>query len=185
MVTLHYSTTKEDYELYYTFMYWDKKDRKRKRLRNLLKQAIFYLLIISFLFFSKSYSFLGSYSIGIFLFVLVFNLLPFFTGRAQIVKQAESITNDPENESIFMEVTVVATDTDLHLKDKFTQTTTLWAAIIKKIETPTHYYLFINGMQAYLIPKRAFKNNEEKSAFDKILSRNLSLDAELNDFNNS
>ena len=40
-------------------------------------------------------------------------------------------------------------------------------------------------MQAYLIPKRAFKNNEEKSAFDKILSRNLSLDAELNDFNNS
>lgn len=182
MLTLHYSTTKEDYELYYTFMYWDKKDRKRQRLRNFIKQSIIYLLIISFLFFSKSVNFFGSYTIGVLLFLFIINILPFFTGRAQIIKQAQAITNDFENESIFVEVTVTVTDTELQLKDKFTTTITLWTAIIKKIETPTYYYLFINGMQAYLIPKRAFKNNEEKSAFDKILSRNLSLEAELNDF---
>ena len=35
-------------------------------------------------------------------------------------------------------------------------------------------------MQAIIIPKRACKNEEERVALSKILSRNLSMDAEFN-----
>ena len=50
----------------------------------------------------------------------------------------------------------------------------------KKTETDTHYYLFENSFQTTKILKSACKSEEEKLALNKILSRNLSLDAEFN-----
>ena len=66
------------------------------------------------------------------------------------------------------------------VKNRFTETKYFWNAIIKKTETDTHYFLFENSLQAIIIPKRACKSEEEKLALRKVLSRNLSLDAEFN-----
>lgn len=182
MITLHYTITKEDYVRFYTYMYWEKKSRQRVRWQNFLKQLVIILLFLSLLFFTNSLYFLGSVS-PLFLIVIIGStLLPIITGKQRLIKQAKSITDNPENESIFKEVVLTASDVEVNAKSELTQAIYNWKSFIKKIETEDFYFLFQNELQAIIIPKRTFKNNEEKSTFDKILSRNLTLEAELNDF---
>jgi hypothetical protein len=181
MITIQYTLSKDDYVNYYTYMYWDAKDRKRKRLRNMIKQAGFFCLFSSVLFFSGLYGRINKISIAVFLLFFAGAFLPMLTGRNQMVKQAEAIADDPDNFSIFNETTLTASDTEIHLKNIIVDSRLKWDAVIKKTETPNYYFLFLNAMQAIIIPKRAFKNTDEQHAFDKILSRNLSLDAELKD----
>jgi hypothetical protein len=107
-------------------------------------------------------------------------VLPLLNGKNNIIRNAEKICDDVENESIFTTYNFVATDTDLLLKNKFVEAKYFWNAIVRKSETTTHYFLFENAMQAIIIPKRACKNDEEKLALSKLLSRNLSIDAEFN-----
>jgi prepilin signal peptidase PulO-like enzyme (type II secretory pathway) len=181
MISLHYTITKEDYVSFYTYMYWDKKSRRKTRWRNLLKQLIIFLLFLSILFFSKSIYFLGKLSPIFLIFIVGSALFPLFTGKQKLVKQAERITENPENDSIFKDVILNASDADVNMRSELVQVTYNWKSFIKKIETADYYYLFQNELQAIIIPKRSFKNNEEKSTFDKILSRNLTLDAEVSD----
>jgi hypothetical protein len=181
MITIHYTLSKDDYVNYYTYMYWDAKDRKRKRLRNMIKQAGFFCLFSSVLFFSGVYGRMNKISISVFLLFFAGAFLPMLTGRSQMVKQAEAIADDPDNFSIFNETTLTANDTEISLKSIIVDSKLKWDAVIKKTETSNYYFLFLNAMQAIIIPKSAFINIDEQHAFDKILSRNLSLDAELKD----
>ena len=52
---------------------------------------------------------------------------------------------------------------------------------MRKTETEAYWFLFVNGIQAIIIPKRIFGSKIEKAEFEKILLRNLSLEAEVND----
>jgi YcxB-like protein len=180
-LTLHYTITKEDYVSYYTYMYWDEPSRKRKRINNILKQVGIFSLVVSILFFSKVNIFINIFSLPVFVILLISTFLPLLTGRSLMVKQANGLADNPDNESIFKEVMLNANDEKLFVKSTLIEAVYNWKAFIKKTETEKYYYLFQNSMQAIIIPKRAFINNEEKIAFDKILSRNLSLDAEIKD----
>jgi hypothetical protein len=162
-------------------MYWDEPGGKRKRINNILKQVFVFFLVISILFFFNSNSLINIFSLPIFLLILGSTLLPLFTGRSQMVKQANEIADDPDNGSIFKEIVLSAEEYELVIKSVLVESKYNWKGFTKKTETEKYYYLFQNAMQAIIIPKRAFTNNEEKMAFDKILSRNLSLDAELKD----
>ncbi len=57
----------------------------------------------------------------------------------------------------------------------------MWKAVVRKTETETYFFLFINSIQAIIIPKRAFDNKDEKAEFKKMLSKHISLDAEIKD----
>jgi hypothetical protein len=162
-------------------MYWDEPSRKRKRINNILKQVFLFFLVISVLFFLNTHSLINIFSLPIFLLILGSTLLPLITGRSQMVKQASEIADDADNESIFKDILLSAEEYELVIKSVLVESKYNWKGFTKKTETEKYYYLFQNAMQAIIIPKRAFKNNEEKIAFDKILSRNLSLDAELKD----
>jgi hypothetical protein len=181
MITIHYTLSKDDYVNYYTYMYWDAKEKKRKRLRNMIRQAGFFCLFSSIIFFSGLYGRINKISIAVFMLFFAGAFLPLITGRNQMVKQAEAIADDPDNFSIFNETILTASDTELCLKNIIVDSKLKWDAVIKKTETSNYYFLFLNAMQAIIIPKKAFKNIEEQQTFDKILSRNLSLDAELKD----
>ncbi len=180
-MTLQYTLSKEDYVYYYTFMYWEATDRRKKRLKNALKQAIFFCLFSFVIFYSGIYGRINNISISVFILFFAAIFLPIITGRSQMVKQAEAITENPDNFSIFYESILTVTEMEIGVKNKIIDSKIKWSAIIKKIEIKDYYYLYLNAMQAIIIPKSAFKNNEEKLAFDKILSRNLSLEAELKD----
>ena len=167
MVSLHYTITKEDYISFYTHVFWE--EGKKKRRLNFLKQGGFLIVFLIVLYFAGG---MGSFN--------NFSLLPLISGKASIIRNAEKITENPENSSLFTEYHLTATDAEMIIKNTFTETKYFWKAFIKKTETDTHYFLFENSLQAIIIPKSVCKSEEEKLALKKILSRNLSMDAEFN-----
>ncbi len=178
MLSLQYDITKEDYISFYTFVFWE--EGKRKRRLNYVKQSVYLLLFLIVLYFVGGRGGFNYISIIIYGLIFFSVVLPLFNGKNSIIKNAEKITDDPDNASIFTKYNLVATDADLFIQNDFLQTTYFWKSIIKKSETDNHYFLFENAMQAIIIPKRACKNEEERVALRKILSRNLSMDAEFN-----
>jgi hypothetical protein len=181
MITLNYTIEKQDYVNYYLHAFLEEPKIRKKNFVKTLKQSgslILYFLIISY---SVGIRTINKYSIPLGLLLFVTTILPLITRRASLVKQAESIAEKVENENIFTENIFTPTDADFQIKNKYCEVKYFWPAIIKKSENINYYFLFVNEFQAIIIPKRAFKNTEEQQAFDKILSRNLSLDAELKD----
>ncbi len=178
---IQYTLSKEDYVAYFAYVYWDDKGRKKQRVKNVFKQLLYVLLFCSVIYFTGSFGSNAKFIILAVFLIFSISLLTLISGRSDLEGQAKAIAENPENESIFLEMLITISDNDFQIKNKLIETKYNWAAFINKIETKNHYYLFENGMQAIIIPKNAFKNIEAQQAFDKILSRNLSLDAELKD----
>ena len=178
MVSLQYDITKEDYVSFYTFVFWE--EGKKKRRLNFLKQGIFLLLFLVILYFAIGRGSFTTLSITIYALIFFSIILPIINGKNVIIKNAEKIAEDPENSTLFTYNYLTATDGNLFIKNKFVETKYFWNAIVKKSETETHYFLFENALQAIIIPKSACKTEEESLALSKVLSRNLSIDAEFN-----
>ena len=176
---LKYAVTKEDYIQYYTYVSWDAPEQKKKKINYYLRQVLINGGIIAIIFytgfFSMHYWYMYIY-LGILLLTTVFQI---FSSRNSIATQAEKVTNDENNASIFSEKTVEIDDTGISLKDAVTESKFRWEAFVKKQENNHYYFLFTSSIEAIIIPKRIFKLAEEKSKFEKLLIQHLSLDAEV------
>lgn len=179
MISLKYSISKEDYINYYAYVVWDAPENRMKRLWYYVKQLIPILL---FLF--------AFYYTGIFernsRFILLILGLVFFTTalsllgvRSNTVKQAEKITDDPANNSIFSEQSMIISENGIMTKDPLVEVSYQWKAFIKKQESKEYYFLFTSAIQALIIPKRIFNNAIERTEFEKLLTHHLSFDAEI------
>ncbi len=180
MLKLQYTITKNDYINYYSFMYWDEGTRRKKRLLNMAKQIGVLAIFFAILYFTNVLRNISNTSLIFFVIIFGSSALPLFTGRLQIKKQAEVIADNEENESIFKEMMLEISDAGIYTKNEYVETNYKWISVIKKQESDDYYFLFQNAMQALIIPKRAFNNTNEKMIFDKLLSKNLSLQAEIN-----
>lgn len=181
MVSLRYTLTKKDYVNFYTWVMWDAGTLRKKRAQNILRQLSFVAVFIAVLYFTGGFRYLSTITIIIILLMIATSLLPLFTGRSSADKQGEEIADDPENAAVFAETFLEATDTGLHLKTENSDTRYSWQAIVKKTETESYYFLFINAIQAIIVPKRILQNKDEKAAFQRLLLKNITLDAELKD----
>lgn len=181
MVSLHYTLTKADYVNFYTWVMWDAGTIRKKRAQSIIKQVSFVGIFLVVLYFSGVFRYLSTLTITIILLMFGTSLLPLFTGRSSADKQGEEIADDPENAEVFAETFLQVTDAGLHLKSENVEINYSWKAIVKKTETESYYFLFTNAIQAIIIPKRILQNNEEKAAFQRLLLRNITLDAELKD----
>ncbi len=178
MLSLQYILTKDDYISFYVQIFWE--EGKKKRRLNFLKQGGFLIAFLIVLYFAGGMGTFNNFSIAIYAFIFLSTLLPILSGKASVIRSAEKINENPENSSLFTQYYFTATDSELIIKNSFTETKYFWKAIIKKTETNTHYFLFENSLQAIIIPKSACKSEQEKLALSKILSRNLSIEAEFN-----
>ena len=179
MVALKYSITKEDYVNFYTYIMWDAPGKRKKRQMFYAKQSVPILIFLLAFYYTGLFDRPGKFILLIGGFLMITTLLSFIGVRTNTMKQAESIAENPENDSIFNELNVVASETGLLIKNDLKETKYQWASIIKKLESRNYYFLFHNAMEAIIIPKRAFSNEEEKVRFEKLLSQYLSLDAEV------
>lgn len=179
MLQLNYTLIKQDYVNYYLYMYWDEKKKKKARLKNLLKQLLYNVIILVAIYFSNVGRQNFTFVLIIFAIIFTTTLLSFVGGKASLEKQANNIANDVDNQSIFTQYTLIASDEALVVKTTFCESKFYWKTFVDKMENEAYYYLFENALQAVLIPKHAFKNNDEKVIFDTILLRNLPLEIEL------
>ena len=116
MVSLQYDITKEDYVSFYTFVFWE--EGKKRRNLNLLKQGSILLAFLVILYFAGGRASFNVLSISIYALIFFSVVLPLFNGKNAIIKNAEKICEDVENESIFTTCNLVATDADLLIKNK-------------------------------------------------------------------
>ena len=179
MVTFKYALTKEDYANYYTYIKWDAPGNRKKRLMHYTRQLLPIALFIAAFYYTDL---LGRQSTSVLLvagLLIITALLSVIGVRTTTMKQAEKIADDPDNASIFQEVTGIASETGITLKGEQIETRYQWSCVIKKLESQNYYFLFINAMQAIIIPKRVFNSPGEKLHFEKLLSQHISFDAEL------
>jgi hypothetical protein len=176
---LKYAVTKEDYIEYYTYVSWDAPEQRKKKINYYLRQVIINGGLIALIFYTGVFSFHFWYMylyLGVLLLTTVVQIL---SARNSVSKQAEKITSDANNASIFSEKTIEIDDSGILLKDEFTESKYCWEAFIKKQENNNYYFLFPSSVEAIIIPKRIFKLAEEKNRFEKLLTQHLSLDAEV------
>lgn len=179
MIALNITLTREDYVTFYTYVSWDSPENRNKRIRFYVRQLI-PLAVFLFAF----------YYTGIFrrdsTFILIFGVamvatavLSLMSARSTLKRQAEKVSTNPDNESIFRERQYIFSETGILIKDPLMQSTVQWAAIIRKVESQNYYILFLNGIQALILPKRAFTSQEQQQQFERLLSQQLSMEAEM------
>jgi hypothetical protein len=80
-----------------------------------------------------------------------------------------------KNERFTCEVTWQADDSQILVKNKFSETKMDWGTFQRFIETKDCYYLVytVNKQMSQFVPKRAFKSKEHEAAFREMLKRNI------------
>ena len=179
MISIQYAITKEDYINYYTYVMWDAPENRRKRNYYYIRQLIPIALFVIAFYYTGIFDRSSKFILLILGFLVITSLLSLFGVRSNMAKQAEKVTDNPANSAIFLEVSMIVSETGISTKDTLTETKFQWKAFIKKQESDEYYFLFINAIQALIIPKRIFNNPAEKMEFEKLLSHHLSFDADL------
>ena len=178
MISLNYSISKEDYVNYYTYVLWDAPENRKKRITYYIKQLVPILLFILAFYYTGILERNSKFTLLILGVILVTSVLSLVGVRSNAVKRAEKITEDPNNSSIFGEMSLTISETGISIKAAFMESRYQWKSFIRKQENKDYFFLFISSIQAVIIPKRIF-NAEERAQFEKLLSQQLSFDAEL------
>ena len=76
-----------------------------------------------------------------------------------------------KNESLFKERKISLTDEAIIETSSSSQSSTIWSKIDRIEETDRYIYIYNSSISAYIIPKRVFKNNKEKTNFLEEVSK--------------
>ncbi len=179
MITITYSLTQEDYRNYYAYVTWSSPEKKRSRLLYYGKQVLIFAGLIAVMLYFNLLKPGGIITYALIGYTLVSTLGLFITNTIRLIREADKFAEDPQNASIFLETTVQADEYGITTRDEFNLFQSTWKAFIKKQETKDYYYLFRNSAEALIIPKRVFKSQTDKAAFEKLMASQLSIDAEI------
>lgn len=179
MLTLHYALTKEDYSNYYSFVAWDAPGKHKKRSLYYLRQIGTIVLFTAVFYFTGLFDRSSMFAFVVIGFILLTSIVSMTGARSAIVGQADKISDNPENSSIFLINNVTISETGILLQDEYTERKFRWPAFIKKQENGAYYFLFYNASEAVIIPKKVFKSAADKALFDGLLVQFLSFDAEV------
>ena len=178
MISLNYSISKEDYINYYTYVLWDSPANRKKRITYYTRQVIPLLLFIFAFYYTGIFDRSSRFTLLIIGAIFLTSVFSFVGVRSNTLRSAEKITDDPNNSSIFQEITMTVSETGIIAKNALVESSYQWKSFIKKQESKDYYFLFTSSIQAMIIPKRIF-NKDERLQFEKLLSQQLSFDAEI------
>ncbi|MEP7163723.1 MAG: YcxB family protein [Ferruginibacter sp.] len=179
MITVQYAITKEDYLNYYAYVTWDAPENRKKKINYYIRQSIPLVLFIVAFYYTGIFERNNKFILLIAGFLVLTSVLSFFSVRSNSIKRARKIVDDPNNSSIFLDKSMIISESGISVKDPLIDVKFQWNAFTKKQENAGYYFLFINTLQALIIPKRIFKNEDERLQFEKLLSQFLSFDAEI------
>jgi hypothetical protein len=175
---LEFSLTKEDLFNFNYHTGWAAPEKKKFRISFYLKTIGWafagVLLVLSV---TRQFG-LASILFSCCIAVIVGLISAYFSISHRYKNSLEKFVSQPENQSFFNRATLNITDAGITSQDDISEAKYNWNAITKKTETQDYIYLYLNTAQAIVIPKRILAE-EEKQELNTILSRNLSLSAEL------
>lgn len=86
-------------------------------------------------------------------------------------RRIKKMLKEGKNESLFKERKISLTDEAIIETSSSSQSSTIWSKIDRIEETDRYIYIYNSSISAYIIPKRVFKNNKEKTNFLEEVSK--------------
>jgi len=180
MIILHYKLTEQEYLDYNFYTNWLASNKKPRRLIYYYLTPLLYLVIMGFLFYKPEKGGFDNISVTIGLIGLIaLMLVTRFRIRGRFDKQILKMINTSPPDTVLPETELTISETGISGKTKIAEVKYPWNAFQKRITVNNCCYLYINAGHALVIPLRALKTVEEKEAFEKMLSEQLPLQAEL------
>ncbi|NOT52340.1 MAG: YcxB family protein [Chitinophagaceae bacterium] len=182
--SFQYTLTPEEYALYNVYTVWSAPDKRQYRIQSFI--SIFFLGAmgaISAIYMMGSISSRDMYSsfswivVGVLSLVVavIFNL----SVGPRTKKNAVRLVQLDENKYIISESMIELTDQNLHHKDDNSETYQSYHSIARVSEANDCIYIYVNTVQAYIIPKRIFKSKEEEDDVLKFLTQKISVTSSL------
>ena len=94
-------------------------------------------------------------------------------------KRIRKFYSEKANSEFLLPKEIVIDNDGIIDRNEHSESKSSWRAFIKKVETREYFYLYSNGIQGLIIPKRHL-TQEEITEIKLLLSKNLSLQAEFN-----
>jgi hypothetical protein len=107
------------------------------------------------------------------------SILSWFLGFALVLLAVSRLNRafqrkrlDPRG--MFLRGYAVGADSDgVSLTNEVMETHYRWAAFLQLVETATHYFLYVDGSSAVVVPKRSFDSESEAARFGECLRAHI------------
>jgi len=179
MVTINFLLTKEDYFNFYYYISWLAPGKKAAFIKTRVKFFAYFTFLLFLVKFSAPVSNIDTYFIVSILILACIYILPVFTIKTDTRKQAFAFTENPLNINLFTKTETVISDTGIFSTDISVEVKYGWDCIIKKEETNDYYFLYINTLQAIIIPKRALTSEADKLKLVQLFGQHIPFNAEV------
>ena len=104
---------------------------------------------------------------GLFFFLIVLNIF----GRQRVARQTT-----PQG-ALMQDYKLTASSDGLHLLNDNLSSHYRWAGVLSLNETESHFFLYTDGAQAIIVPKRCFDSPQDASRFAIIVRSHLGSSA--------
>jgi hypothetical protein len=102
-----------------------------------------------------------------------------YNGIDRFKRRIQKLYSDENNFSFFTEKELTIDNSGIIERGENSESRINWRGIIKKVETKEYFYLYLNTVQAIIIPKSCL-NSDQTDKLRMVLSEHLSLKAEFN-----
>ena len=176
-----YKLTEEDYAEYNAYSSWHSNWQKKARLTFAIRLFIYCGISMSataILLMKLKPPRTGDYNTFIIILILL-NLLNTFIYYQQapynIKKKAIKLLHKEENQHLLDESELNINDQHIIATDNSSKTNYSWKSIVRYAVTKDFFYLYINSIQAIVIPKRLLGDQKEIDALDKFITEKIPL----------
>lgn len=172
---IKFDFTEKDYLEYSKFYMLNSNTVKRTLFaqRYIVSLVISLISILLFRFFSP-YTFLMDVCIFGGAYVLWVLLYPKYFYHT-INKRVKRTLKEEKNSNLFGERTIVLTTKGITQISHLGESSNTWKSIEYVTENKNYIYLFINAINAYVIPKATFSSENEKSAFMDLIKKHCTI----------
>jgi len=183
MINLRYALTKEDFFEFNYFHAWTDPLKKKTHLATYLKywSRITLPTFVLVLIFNNGQ--LNMDAGRSYLIVALIGLVLALTTcqwamKNQVQKLATAFAINPLNENFFKVKSYEITANGILVSDDLTVSDFRWEAIVRKAETGSAYYLFLNSHHALVIPKKNVEESQKQN-LESTFKRNIPFLAEM------
>lgn len=90
-----------------------------------------------------------------------------------IKKGVKKMLKEGKNQDLLGSKTVELRQNDILSSGENSESKVKWNTVERYVETNDHIFIYISAMEAYIVPKRSFNNDEEKTQFIEILNNKI------------
>ncbi len=177
-----FSLTEDDFADFNAYTVWLAPWNKKKKIKFFFRTLVYSIIIMTGItYLIDEITSLGqksniNFRIGLSLgFGLLSALISYFNTTERVKKSAKKTLHGKENQNFLKETDLRISEAGIFDADKVCSANYTWISIVKYSVTKQFFYLYINSIQAIIVPKRLFNSQYEIDEFDKFVTEKIPL----------